>query len=45
MITCTAIVFIVLWYKAKTKRDQYAEENSRLKMEIKRLNGLLNTDK
>ena len=42
MITITAITFGILWYRAKTKRDQLMVENENLKMEINRLNGIIN---
>ena len=43
MITTTAIIFGILWYKAKTKRDQLLAENESLKMEINRLNSIINS--
>lgn len=41
MITTTAIIFIILWFRARKKRDQYLAENQQLKMEINRLNQVI----
>jgi len=41
MITTCAIIFGILWYKAKTKRDELLVENNNLKAEINRLNQII----
>ena len=42
MITCTAITFLILWLVARSKRNEYAKENEQLKMEVDRLNRVIN---